>query len=249
MEPASISIARRFSGPPNSANGGYTCGRMAAFVDNPAEVTLHLPPPLETALALRQREDRGVELWHGDKHIASGKPAPCDVGAMPVLTFDDAALASERTFDVPLHRLAGCFVCGPDRAAGDGLRIHPGPVDPDDHHWTGVVAAPWIPDAGLADDDGLVRSEFVWAALDCPTAYACSGPDGLRSILLGRQTLEILRRPACRSRCVITARQTAVEGRKFFAESVLCDDQGERLAACRAIWIEVSPEVQRGLVA
>lgn len=198
-------------------------------------------------MQLANMESGAVELRLGPDLIAAGHPAHFEVARMPVLSYDEAVLASARTFDVPMHRLAGCFVCGPGREVGDGLRIHPGPVDPGDREWQGAVAAPWIPDANLADDSGLVRSEFVWAALDCPTAYACSGPEGLRSILLGRQAVRVIRRPASMSRCIITARQTKVDGRKYFAEALLLDEKGQRLGECKATWIEVSPEVQQGL--
>lgn len=50
MSDIAILIDRRYCGPPNSANGGYAAGRLAAFVDGTAEVTLRRPPPLDTAL-------------------------------------------------------------------------------------------------------------------------------------------------------------------------------------------------------
>ena len=43
---STIRIERRFRGPPNSGNGGYSAGRLAAFIDGSAAVTLHMPPPL-----------------------------------------------------------------------------------------------------------------------------------------------------------------------------------------------------------
>ena len=43
----SIRIDRRFCGPPNSGNGGYVCGLLAAHIDGGAEITLRVPPPLE----------------------------------------------------------------------------------------------------------------------------------------------------------------------------------------------------------
>ena len=246
MDSFTVTIASRFSGPPNSANGGYACGMIAGFIDGPAEITLRLPPPLGTPMRLIRSGDDGVELRRGEDLVATGKPVEVAVGRMSTPSFDEATLSASRTFDESLHPLPDCFVCGPHREVGDGLRIHPGPLDPDDREWKGVVAAAWIPDANLADESGVVRSEFVWAALDCPTAYACSGPDGMRSILLGRQAVRIIRRPASMSRCVITARQTGRDGRKFFAEALLLDDKGRTLAECAAIWIEVSPRTQQG---
>ena len=46
-----VMIPRRFNGPPDSGNGGYSCGVVAALLDAPAvEVTLRAPPPLEREL-------------------------------------------------------------------------------------------------------------------------------------------------------------------------------------------------------
>ena len=44
---AVVSIPSRFNGPPLSGNGGYSCGVLAAFIDGPAQVRLHVPPPLD----------------------------------------------------------------------------------------------------------------------------------------------------------------------------------------------------------
>jgi hypothetical protein len=45
---ASLVVAPRFCGPPGSANGGYACGLIAAYLDGQAEITLRRPPPLAT---------------------------------------------------------------------------------------------------------------------------------------------------------------------------------------------------------
>lgn len=248
MQIGSLIIDRRFHGPPNSANGGYACGCLASYIDGPAEITLKRPPPLDTELVVKNGPDGTVELYDGDTLVGSGRAAEFTVRDVQPPTFDEACRAASRTFDATRHPLPSCFVCGPHRAAGDGLRIHPGPVDSGDSDWHGVLAAPWVPGADLADEGGLVRPEFVWAALDCPTAYASSDRNGMRIILLGRQSVRIFERPAAQARCVVTAWQTGNDGRKYFAEAALSDEQGRRLAECRATWIEVSPEVQKGLV-
>lgn len=243
----SVVIERRFLGPPNSANGGYACGRIAAYVEgDSAEVTLRRPPPLDTILTVRAKARGAVALYDGDVLIGSGHAAPVSIAAMDAPSFEQADAAAERTFDASRHPLPSCFVCGPHRAPGDGLRIHVGPLDPDDRDWHGPLAATWTPDASLAGDRGIVRPEFVWAALDCPTAYASSSALGMRTILLGRQAVRILRLPAAGERCVVAAREIAEEGRKYFAQAALFDEGGETLAECRATWIEVTPEVQRG---
>ena len=247
MKLGTITIARRFRGPPNSGNGGYSCGRLAAFIDGPAEVTLRKPPPLEVDMRVRAVPDEGgVAMYAGDQLIASARsvePTAADVAAP---TFEEAIAASGRTFDPAVHKLPMCYVCGPDRAPGDGLRIFCGPVDPGDTEWSGTVAAPWVPERYMAGEDGRVCATFIWAALDCPTAFACGSPAGFPTILLGRQAVSIFHRPAVGERCVIAARQTGRDGRKYLAEASLFNESGTPLAHCRATWIEVAPDVQRG---
>lgn len=245
MSIATITIDKRFCGPPRSANGGYACGSIAAYMRGTAEVTLRVPPPLDKAMELRRTAD-GVALYDGDTLVGSARPGEVSVRDATPATFEDATDAATRTFPPETHTLPTCFVCGPKRRHGDGLRIHPGPLDPHDSDWHGTLAAPWVPDESLADDRNIVRPEFVWAALDCPTAYASSSPAGMSSILLGRQTVRIDRRPSVGERCTVLTWQTGVEGRKHYADATLFGEDGEALAFCNALWIKVSHAVQRG---
>jgi hypothetical protein len=248
MSEHSFLIERRFRGPPTSANGGYAAGRLAAFVDGAAEVSLLAPPPLDTPLRVKIVENGDVELHHGERLVATASPATVDLEPIPAPGLAAAADAAGRTFPPEAHGLPTCFVCGPLRDHGDGLRIHVGPIDADDTGWNGVLAAPWVPADEFGDDSGKVRSEFVWAALDCPTAYACGNPEGLISILLGRQAVRIFRRPELGEHCVVAAVARGRERRKHYAEAALFGANGETLASCRAIWIEVSEAVQKGVV-
>lgn len=246
METAQISVSRRFLGPPNSANGGYVSGRVAGPIAGSAEVTLHLPPPLDKPLVLKP-EGSGVALFDGETRLASAIPAALSNMPIKPVPLAQARAAARRTFPVSGHPLPECFVCGPARLEGDGLKIHVGPLQSGDPDWQGLLAADWTPHDSLDDGAGLVRPEFLWAALDCPTGYAVSSSQGMRSVLLGRQTVSISRQPAVGESLVVAAQQTGRDGRKFFADSALFDANGDNVAACRAIWIEVSPEVQRGL--
>src|SRR4029453_17467879 len=46
----SMTIDKRYCGPPNSANGGYVCGRLAQNIPGGAELPLRAPPPLDKPL-------------------------------------------------------------------------------------------------------------------------------------------------------------------------------------------------------
>ena len=246
MTTMNIRIDSRFHGPPNSANGGYASGRIAAMIGNCVEVTLRRPPPLDVDLELRS-ENGGAALYDGDQLVGSARAASVPRVDFPSLTVEQARDAARHTFPNDRHPLPTCFVCGPQRAHGDGLNIRVGPTEPADTDWEGVLAAPWVPHPSLGDDQGAVLHEFVWAALDCPTGFACSSSHGMRIILLGRQTVAIERSLQVGEEYIVVARQTGHDGRKFFAESALLDTSGTRLAVCTAIWIEVSEAVQKGL--
>ena len=246
----SIRIDRRFCGPPNSGNGGYVCGLLAAHIDGGAEITLRVPPPLEQRLDITAGTDGSVELREAEIVIATGRPVRLDISHIPPATFSEAAEAARRTpYDESNHNLPTCFVCGPTRAQGDGLRIFPGPLRPEAN--TGAVAASWVPYASLARDDGRIASEFVWAALDCPTGYAGLaarhlGLSGAETILLGRMAARIDERPRPGDQCILVAWSTGRDGRKLLANSALLTPDGQLLAVARATWLLVDRQTQLG---
>ncbi|EIG58045.1 hypothetical protein [Bradyrhizobium sp. WSM1253] len=249
----SLVIDRRFRGPPNSGNGGYVCGCLARHVAGDAEVTLRAPPPLERPLDVRTGADGPIELRENDKLLATAHVTGIDVPDVPKVSYEAAEEAVRRTpYDKRTHDLPDCFVCGPARAHGDGLRIFAGPLQAGAVPGKPVVfAASWIPHGSLSGDDGYVAPEFVWAALDCPTGY-CSvgarhlGLNGNETALLGRMAARINRRPRPGDRCVVTAWPTGREGRKLFAESALLSSEQDVLAIARTTWLLVDRQVQLG---
>jgi hypothetical protein len=159
-----VVIDRRFNGPPNSANGGYTCGLVGPAVKaRVVRVSLLKPPPLDVPL-LRQRADDGsVSLLRGDDVIATAVPGAVQAQAPPAPTVEQAEIAMLRYVGFAHHRFPTCFVCG--TARDDGLRgIYAGHVGN-----SPLVASPWTPES----DDPL----FAWAVLECPSAYAIESVD------------------------------------------------------------------------
>lgn len=247
----SVVIEKRFCGPPNSANGGYVCGLLAAHIEGDAEITLLAPPPLGQRLEIVAGEC-GMELTREGTMLATGRSVRFDVPEIPVVDLRQAQDAARRSpFDASRHPLPMCFVCGPARVERDGLRIIPRPLPPRPGDLTGALAAPWVPYANLADEDGAVAGEFVWAALDCPTGFAGVGAQhlgmtGTETILLGRMRARIERRPYPGDQCIIVAWPTGRDGRKLFANSALLSSNGKLLAIAQATWLLVDRQVQLG---
>ncbi|WVM94386.1 SDR family oxidoreductase [Halopseudomonas pachastrellae] len=160
-------IRKRFCGPPNSGNGGYVCGLLANALGEPAQVTLHAPPPLDTDLMIVRDAD-GARLLQGETLLGSARPYQFALTLPPAVSLADAEAARPRFSGYEQHGLPGCFVCGTDRCEHDGLLLHTGPVTGRDS----TVACPWTPDSTLDAGDGTVAREFVWAALDCPGYFA-----------------------------------------------------------------------------
>ena len=216
-----IVLARRYRGPLDSANGGYTCGRLATLVDAAeVEVTLRLPPPLDRPLVV-ERADGRVVLLDGSALVAEARPAPVGVDPPAPVALADADAARERHVRDWSRDFAECYVCG---VRDDGLELRAGLV-------TGrepLHAAP----VRLLES----APEFVWAAIDCPGAYAV-GAEGRGDIVLGRMTARVERVPDIDEECVVAAWPLGEDGRKLHAGTALFSAGGELLAVARQTWI------------
>jgi hypothetical protein len=238
----SLVIPSRFCGPPGCGNGGYVCGRIAAYVDGPVAVTLRQPTPLATPMTV-EHDGSSIRVYHGGTLIAeatSGPDSPSLEIPDPVSIAEARAAAGRaRYYTDPLF--PGCFVCGVSREPGDGLRIFPGPLA-----GRPVWAAPWTPDPSITDAGGRARPEVVWAALDCPSGIAAAEAGNLAwdtAILLGRMTASLAALPVAGDQCLVIAWPDGRDGRKLLAGSALLGPDGKVLAAARAVWLTVPRRV------
>ncbi|MGD8345969.1 MAG: hypothetical protein PVI83_01900 [Lysobacterales bacterium] len=110
-----VTIASRFNGPAESGNGGYSCGMLAAFIDGPARVRLHLPPPLDRPLTVHRSENGGVEMRDGRDRVGSAMPAALELEPPPAPSLEAATEAARRYPCYENHIFPTCFVCGPGR--------------------------------------------------------------------------------------------------------------------------------------
>src|SRR5919109_370019 len=91
-----LTIPSRFRGPSGIGNGGYVCGRIAAYVDGQATVTLRRPPPLATPMAVEQHDEGSVRVHQNGTLIAeaagaAGRPAPEMTGTVSMAEARTAA--------------------------------------------------------------------------------------------------------------------------------------------------------------
>jgi hypothetical protein len=230
-----VVIESRFRGPAESGNGGYACGALARFVDpHFAEVTLRLPPPLDHPMDVEQVDGGEALLRDGDSLVAEAQTIEDFELAVPDPVGVEEAEAARH--DSPLHQhhpFPGCFVCGPERAGGDGLGVVCGPIGSE------LVASPWEVDNSVPAEEGEVAAEIVWAVLDCP--------GGLSGMLVPEVGTCMLGRLAARVHAPIEPGRTYVaigwpidhEGRKVHTGSAIFSADGKRLADALATWIEL----------
>jgi hypothetical protein len=236
-------IPRRFRGPPGSVNGGYACGVVAAPLgDGPVEATLLRPPPLDRELSI-EVVDGESRLLDGEHVVARARRCPeFEFEVPPPVDVATAVAAAER-FDVDAYRSShlfpDCFVCGPDRAEGDGLRIFAAPAGPPE-----MRVWPWVPPAELFGE-GVLDRRLVWAVLDCPGGLAVMLADeDAAPAVLGRLTAVVHRQPALGERLVVAGWRGGRAGRKVSAGSAIWSASGELLAAGSAVWIELTADQQ-----
>ena len=233
-----FTVPARFCGPPESGNGGWTSGHLAALVavtdGSPAvSVRLRTPPPLDRAMAVHHGGAGTVEVTDGDVLVASAQPGGAlDRTGLPApASFAEAEAVADRYAGLHNHPFPTCFSCGVDRDPGDALCLRPGALPGRE----GVHAAAWVPTESTP--------EIVWAALDCPGAWALGV--GGRPMVLGTMTAEVERLPAVGEEHVVMAWGRGSEGRKHYCGTALYAADGALLALAEATWIAIDPTTIR----
>jgi len=229
-----VRIERRFCGPPETGNGGIVCSILAGHCGSPVEVTLRRPAPLDRPLSVRAGDGAGHHaLVDGDLVIAEGRPGQVTLDVPSPPTWAEARAAT-RHFEWAPHPFPHCFVCGPARDVGDGLRTFAGSVE----GRAGLVVAAWQPHATFGDASGRVMDRFLWAALDCPGGLAALG-GRTDPIVLGRFTGQIEGSVAVGERCLVMGWSIAQSGRKHEVGTAIVSASGQVCGRARATWIEL----------
>jgi hypothetical protein len=233
MYATALEIDKRFNGPPGSSNGGYACGVLGTLIGDCAEVTLRMPPPLDTPM--QAQSDNGEwSLLDGDRLVATGKAAELELEVPAAPAFSEAKLAEHGYAGFKAHHFPTCFVCGPDRHEHDGLRLFTGPLEDRD-----VVASHWQPGRDVGDEFGLVEDRVVWSALDCPTYFGGRLAGYRPMAVLGKLTARMLGPVTVDEKHVVIGWPIESEERKWTGGSAIYTSDGELRAFARGTWVVI----------
>ena len=166
-----------------------------------------------------------MHLLDGDALVAEARPASVELDVPAAVSLEVADASRDKHVRGWSPEFSECFVCG---VREDGLELRVGPVAGREPLHASPIS---LPEA---------LPELVWAAIDCPGAYAV-GAQGRGDIVLGRMTARVHRVPAAGETCVVTSWPVGEDGRKLFAGTALFAEDGALLALARQTWIAPRP--------
>lgn len=226
-----IIISNKYCGYKHIGNGGYVCGIVANYIKGAAKITLVTSPPVDHPMHI-EYINKNVLLKDGDTIIAKGEAVDFEIGNIPKPpTFAEAVEASKKSIAASGSLSPDCFVCGSNRSEDDGYRLFPGFVANNN-----CVAAPWFPNKSLADASGFIKPEFIWAALDCPGAYAIFDEHIKGTVLLGQLTADVKNNLELENEYIATGWEIGRDGRKYFAGSAIFSKTGELCSVAKSVW-------------
>lgn len=241
-----LTIPRRYNGPPDSGNGGFVAGRVAehllAALHHPSvgpqspwvQVTLRTPPPLDTPYDTVLTDGvltvSAAEAVVAQAQVVDSDEAP--VAAVEPVDRDTALAAEQRYEGLVTHPFPTCWVCGTDRP--DGYHLQPGMVDDADRR----TACVWRVSASAAPaGTGPVPASAVWAALDCPGGWTALAHG--RVVVLGRMTARVTGVPSVGDECLTMGALLGTEGRKTWTATSVYSPDGVELARAHGTWIAI----------
>lgn len=239
-----ITVAQAYQGIPGIAHGGYTAGLLAQRYTEPVRVTLRRSPPLDTRLMVDEGAGATTLRDPEGRLVMEAQPTVSLKTGLPSLTVQQVTgYAPHPDFD--RHPYPVCFVCGTDRADGFGLRVSP--------VTDGLTVGVWKPASPLLPDREVVPTAFVWAVVDCLTAWTFAdhwSDPGWWPALTGQLAVTLTGEVRRGQDHVVVGRVVRKDGRRIVVEAVVGDGNGASCAHAEAIWVVVpaAPGAPAGMV-
>lgn len=229
-------IESKYNGPPGSGNGGYVAGLLAAYHDaSSVRVRLRKPPPLETQMSIVRDGDK-VWLEYQGEIVAESVASSLDMEVPCIPSYAIAEAASQSYPGFERHAFPYCYVCGPKRKESDGLRLFTGLASAGDY-----VAAPFHTFDELYNANGQMTIETIYAALDCPGAYAITQIDEEKVLVLGEIVVDIIEPIRKGDKLIVMGWYLGKERKKNFSGTAIINQAGDIKAKAKATWIEIDP--------
>ncbi len=237
--PDTVIIARRFCGPPDSGNGGYSCGVLpGSLLGGTAEGhAAHLAAARIVRMDV-VRDGSGVHLMAGGQLVAEARPADLAMDAPPAPSLEEAIAGRVRAFRGASRtsiRRASCAGRSARRATGCAST----PAQSRGATSRRPLRSSRTPRSPTRERPGC-GARSAWAALDCPSVkfgFHCFGPfEGVRSFSgVSRRASTRFRRVG--DRCISVGWSLGRDGRKIHCGSALYAEDGALLAVGKATWI------------
>ncbi len=229
---AQLIVSETFQGIDGIAHGGYLAGMISEDRPEVMQVTLRRPPPLNRPLFVEDGAGQASLVDRDGQTIMEA--APGDLTAnLPSITAEEVNGEPNPRFE--RHPYPHCFVCGTEHPNGFNLRFS----TPDEH---GHTLATWIPSGRLIPEIETVPDRFVWAVIDCLSAWSFSDhwdDSDWWPAVTGQIAVEI-RRPVLRDEThVLVAHPTGREGKRIYVEAAIHDAEGDLCARGESTWITV----------
>jgi hypothetical protein len=228
-----ITVAPAFQGIPGVAHGGYLAGLLAQRFPGSQQVMFRRPPPIGTPLTIEENGS-GVGLHDPEgRTVMLTRPATDVRTDLPVRTVEQVAGSAPHP-GYARHPYPGCFMCGTERP--DGLQLRVASIG------DGLTAGVWRPAGPLLPDRAAVPAEFVWAAIDCLTAWAFAdhwADPGWWPALTGRMAVTMDGEVRRERDHVVLARVVGRDGRRITVQAVVADAEGNPRARAEATWVVV----------
>jgi len=241
-----ITIPEHVFGYPGVAFGGYVAGALAARSPGTTQrVDFRGRVPVGTPLTIARTEFDGIALTDAAGRILTEtNPATLDSDVPECPEWAEVEAATERGLKSEKRLFTHCYGCGAGCEPGKGLRLFPCTF-----RERGLVVSAWTPDPALAGPDGTLSAENVWAALDCPGAWAGFAYHRMATgAVTAALTARVLAPVEAGVAHTSFAWPRAAEGRKHTVGVALATATGELCAVAEALWIEPREPVSPTLV-